>query len=404
VTIPDAVVIGAGHNGLVAANVLADAGWSVVVHEAEPEPGGAVRSGELVEPGYVSDRYSSFYPLGAASPVFRALGLEIPWRHGPLVLAHPAEDGSCAVLERGRDARWERVEPSLLRAMTTPFPQLRAAPALALFALFLRLPADQLERRIVIGNALHTDVPPTSLLGRAFGAILTGFGRRHGYPCVAGGAAIVTKLLAERAEQRGVEIRCGERVQRVPQARRAVIAAIDGWSLGTLLGLEWRVVRDPGVVRVDWTLDGPVPWGAEPASRSPVVHIGQSGSFAIVGQYSMADASRMPPGKEVVWAYSRDLGADAMEQAIERLAPGFRALIRGRRVEDVPPGRLNGGTARHLRLRGPKVAPGIFLASMSAHPGGGVHGAPGWIAAQAALDWVARRRARGLASFTSSSR
>src|SRR5438067_11257850 len=119
-TTPDAVVIGAGHNGLVAANVLADAGWSVVLHEAEPEPGGAVRSGELIEPGFVHDRFSAFYPLGAASPVFRALELEIPWRHGPLVLAHPAEDGSCAVLDREADPVWERIEATVLRLITRP--------------------------------------------------------------------------------------------------------------------------------------------------------------------------------------------------------------------------------------------------------------------------------------------
>src|SRR3954447_22316791 len=106
-TTPDAVVIGAGHNGLVAANVLADAGWSVVVHEAEDEPGGAVRSGELVEPGFLHDRFSAFFPLGAASPVFRALGLDIPWRHAPLALAHPSADGSCPVLERGAEPVWE---------------------------------------------------------------------------------------------------------------------------------------------------------------------------------------------------------------------------------------------------------------------------------------------------------
>src|SRR3954467_9875371 len=110
-TTPDAVVIGAGHNGLVAANVLADRGWSVVVHEAEDEPGGAVRSAELLEPGFLHDRFSAFFPLGAASPVFRALGLDIPWRHGPLVLAHPCADGSCAVLGRDSgDERWRKIE------------------------------------------------------------------------------------------------------------------------------------------------------------------------------------------------------------------------------------------------------------------------------------------------------
>jgi phytoene dehydrogenase-like protein len=379
-------VIGAGHNGLVAANVLVDAGWSVVVYEADDEPGGAVRSGELVEPGFVSDRYSSFYPLGAASPVFRALGLDIPWRHGQLVLAHPATDGSCAVLERGPVSRlWAQAEPGLVAAMVTSFPQLRAAPRAALLAPLLRLPADELERRIVIGNALHTDAPPHSLLGRAFGALLTGFGRRYGYPCVAGGAAIVTKLLTERARAGGVVIRCGERIGRVPQARRAVIAAIDGWSLASLLGIDWRVPRDPANVKVDWTLDGPVPWSAEPARRSPVVHIGGPGAFAIFGQYALADPTRMPAGKEVAWAYSRDLDAEGIEAAVERLAPGFRALIRARRVEELAPGRLNGGTARRPRVRDPEVAHRIFLGSMSAHPGGGVHGAPGWIAAHAAL-------------------
>src|SRR3954454_19534167 len=135
-TTPDAVVVGAGHNGLVAANVLADAGWSVVVYEAEDEAGGAGRSGELIEAGFVHDRFSSFYPLGAASPVFRRLGLEIPWRHAPLVLTHPALDGSVAVVDRevagttmGPDWAalmriWERIEPAVLLGMTTPFPQL----------------------------------------------------------------------------------------------------------------------------------------------------------------------------------------------------------------------------------------------------------------------------------------
>src|SRR5436305_14344031 len=98
--VPDAVVVGAGHNGLVAANVLADAGWSVLVLEAEDEPGGSVRSAELIEPGFVHDRFSGFYPLGAASPVFRALGLDIPWRHAPLVLANPSAGGACPVIAR----------------------------------------------------------------------------------------------------------------------------------------------------------------------------------------------------------------------------------------------------------------------------------------------------------------
>lgn len=99
--LPDAVVVGSGPNGLAGANILADAGWDVVVLEAEPDPGGAVRSGELTLPGFIHDRFSAFYPLGAASPVLNNLDLDrhgLRWRRSPLVLAHPGRDGSCAVL------------------------------------------------------------------------------------------------------------------------------------------------------------------------------------------------------------------------------------------------------------------------------------------------------------------
>jgi phytoene dehydrogenase-like protein len=411
--LPDAVVIGAGHNGLVAANVLADAGWSVVVYEAEHEVGGAVRSGELIEPGFVHDRYSAFFPLAAASPVFRALGIELPFRHGPLVLAHPALDGSCAVLSRDEPwaelaAVWDALEPAVLRGMTTPFPQVRAALQ-ALPALRRVRIEGELRRRLVLGNVLHTDLPPDSLVGRAFGLMLTAFAQRHGYPCIEGGAGRITEALAARALERGVELRLGERLDRLPHVRRGVIAAVDVWELGRILGRSFGITPDPATVKVDWTLDGPVPWSGPDARRSPVVHLGDESSFTLFGQYSMADPSRAPAGKETAWAYSHDLpDADAIEAQVERFAPGFRSLVRGRHVERLPPGRLNGGTARRQlvfrpRFGRPKVADGVYLASMSAHPGGGVHGAPGWIAAQAALRSASRRRARGLASFTISS-
>ena len=429
----DAVVIGAGHNGLVAANVLADAGWDVLVLEASEEPGGAVRSGELIEPGFVHDRYSAFYPLGAASPAFRALGLEIPWRHGPLVLAHPAADGSAAVLSRdldetaatlGEDGRpfravmesWAHAEPALLRGMFTPFPQVRSALQLALEPGALRLLTPRLHgelaRRLIAGNAMHTDAPPASPAGRAFGLLLTAFGQRHGYPCVEGGAGRIVELLLARAQARGVEVRTGVRVDRLPSARRAVIAAVDIWELGRLTGRPSRVEPDPATVKVDWTLDGPIPWAAEAARRSPVVHLGAEHSFVLFGQYSMADPTRAPAGKETAWAYSHALrDADAIQAQVELHAPGFGALVRGRRAEKLPPGRINLGTAKlknELVLRGRFGRPEtgiarLYLGSASAHPGGGVHGAPGWIAAHAALRAASRRRERGVASLTISS-
>jgi len=424
----DAVVVGAGHNGLVAANVLADAGWSVALVEAEEEPGGAVRSGELIEPGFVNDRYSAFYPLGAASPVFRRLGLEIPWRHAPLVLTHPDADGSVAVLDRD-PARttmgagwpelaelWRRIEPAVLLGMTTPFPQVQAAVRLArepAAARLLRRPRDPIARRLLLGNALHTDAPPGSLTGHAFGLLLTCFGQTHGYPCVAGGSGRIVDLLVERARSRGVELRLGERIERIPTARHAVLFAVDVWELGRITGRRSRVAPDPATTKVDWTLDGPIPWTVGEARRSSVVHLGDESSFVLFGQYSAADPTRAPAGKETAWAYSHVLpGAEAIEAHVERHAPGFRALVRGRRVEQLAPGRINLGTARasnELLLRGrlgrPETGiPGVYLASASAHPGGGAHGAPGWIAAQAALRSASRRRARGLASFTISSR
>src|SRR4051795_1067971 len=152
---PDAVVIGSGPNGLVGANVLADAGWDVLVLEAQDEPGGAVKSGELIEPGFTNDLFSAFYPLSAASPVIAALELErhgLRWKCAPVVVADPDEDGRVAAIAldpeetaasldafapgdgdawRRLYARWERLGPALLDALFTPFPPVRAGARLA---------------------------------------------------------------------------------------------------------------------------------------------------------------------------------------------------------------------------------------------------------------------------------
>ena len=151
---PDAVVIGSGPNGLVGANLLADAGWEVLVLEAQPEPGGAVRSGELTRPGFVHDGFSSFYPLGVASPAMEAMELEangLRWRRHPVPVAHPAPDGTvayvaddldetCAALDafapgdgdawRSLYGLWERVGPALVEALMSPFPPVRGGARL----------------------------------------------------------------------------------------------------------------------------------------------------------------------------------------------------------------------------------------------------------------------------------
>src|SRR5688572_1015475 len=224
---PDAIVIGAGPNGLVAANVLADAGLDVLVLEAQPAPGGAVRSAELVEPGFLSDCFSAFYPLGIASPHLRALGLHrhgLEWLHAPAVVSHPHSDGSCVTLYRdagrsaesvGEDAEawlrlsraWETVQPAFVSALMSPFPPVRAAARLVRalgsvkdvldFARFgvvpLRRHVEEEFRgdgaaRLLAGTALHADVTPDSAGSALYGWVLTGLGQTLGWPVPRGGA------------------------------------------------------------------------------------------------------------------------------------------------------------------------------------------------------------------------
>ncbi len=514
----DAVVIGAGPNGLVAANLLADAGWAVHVLEAEAEPGGAVRSGELTLPGFVHDRFSAFYPLGVASPYLRRLRLDehgLRWRRSPVVVAHPARDGRVAMLSLDEDetaasleafapgdgAAWhrymehfDRVGFPFVRALLDPFPPVRAGAGLVRalggpaglldFARFGLLPVRRFAQeefagagaaRLLAGNALHADVAPETPGSALFAWVLVGIGQRMGWPVPEGGAGELTAALVRRLESRGGRVTCGARVGRVivrggravgvcttdgreVDARRAVLADTGAPQLYLdLLAREHvpdRVLRslrrfqtDIATVKLDWALDGPIPWTSPDVRRAGTVHVTEGidrltresadlaaglvpGSpFLIVGQYAPVDPTRAPAGGETAWAYThvprevsgdagpdglrgnwsdpaeRERFADRMEEQIEPLAPGFRAAIKARCIT-MPPdleaqnanlvgGAVNGGTAQiHQQLvfrpvpglgRSETPVAGLFLASASAHPGGGVHGAPGAIAARAAL-------------------
>src|SRR5918994_6684569 len=264
---PDAVVIGAGHNGLVAANLLADRDWEVLVVEEAAEPGGAVRSGELVERGFTNDLFSAFYPFTVASPHMRRLGLEswgVHWLASSIAVAHPGTDGSCPAIALDIDetaasldelapgdgdawrelyALWERVRSGALGAFFAPFPPVR--PALRLlrelgpdellrFARFSLLPVRRLgeERftgaggpRLLAGNALHADVTPEMPLSGVFGWVLCSLGQQHGFPVPKGGAGQITSALVNRLEAAGARVVCGERVERVEcRGGRAVAA------------------------------------------------------------------------------------------------------------------------------------------------------------------------------------
>lgn len=501
----DAVIVGAGHNGLVAANLLADAGWEVVVLEEQPDPGGAVRSAEVTAPGFHTDLFSAFYPLGAASPVIRALDLEqhgLRWRHAPLVLAHPLPDGRAAVISRDIDEtresvaqfaradagawqeivdEWREIGPLVLDALFRPFPpvlpsarlvrRLGAGGAVRLARLGLlsvrRFAEERFSgegaRLLFAGNALHTDLSPEGAGGAVFGWLLAMLGQEHGFPVPEGGAGRLIDALVARLRTRGGDVRCGTPVVEVVvrdgralgvrtaggdavRARRAVLADVAAPLLyrrllnpqdlpGRLLADLDRFQWDNPTLKVDWALSGPIPWTAPAVRRAGTVHLAERlaaltdysadlaagrlprDPFAVLGQMTTADPSRSPAGTEAAWAYTHvphEAAGDEdglarqvtrLEEVVERYAPGFRDLILARHVltpkglEDrnasLVGGAINGGTAAiHQQLlfrpvpglgRPETPVKGLYLASSSAHPGGGVHGAPGANAAHAAL-------------------
>ncbi len=252
----DAVVIGAGHNGLVAANLLAEKGWDVIVVEATPTPGGAVQSADTTSPGFVTDLFSSFYPMTAASPVMRSLHLEehgLQWTHAPSVLAHLRRDAPAAVLYRGAERtaadieefepgdgdpwmelahEWDRFGPQMMDALLSPFPPLKAAGRLAISA---RLDLWDLVRRLILpvrtmaaelfdgdmaslllaGNALHADVTPEAAPSGLLGWLLVGLGQTVGFPVPVGGAGQITTALMARLLALGGVVRLDEPVAEV---------------------------------------------------------------------------------------------------------------------------------------------------------------------------------------------
>ena len=253
----DAVVVGAGHNGLVAANLLADAGWSVLVLEAAPRPGGATSSAELAAPGYLSDRCSAFYPLTSVSPVIRDLGLDeygLHWRHSPVPLAYLMPDDRAVTLSRdlaetaasveryapGDGERWERefagwqrIRDEVVGSLLSPFPPVRSAtrlvrrlgPAdalrLARFALLStrRYGAEAFRgdgaRLLLAGCALHSDLTLDAAGGAVLGWLLAMLAQDVGFPVAEGGAQSIADALVRRLEARGGEVRCDARVTKV---------------------------------------------------------------------------------------------------------------------------------------------------------------------------------------------
>ena len=501
----DAVVIGAGPNGLVAANALVDAGWEVLVLEEQDHVGGAVRTAEVTAPGFRNDLFSAFYPLAAASPVIRGLGLEehgLTWVRAPDVLAHALDDGRAAVMHHDPaetaagleefaagdgDAwlelvrGWDRIRDPLLDALFTPFPpvvsglKLLSRTGIAggldlarLAVLPVRRLADERFRGdggplLLTGNAMHADVPPDAAGSGVFGWLLAMLGQDVGFPVPQGGAGQLAAAFAARVVAGGGDIETGSRVASVEvsggravgvrtqdgslvRVRRAVLADVTAPKLyRDLVGpahLPHAVRRDLDrfqwdhpTFKVNWALDRPIPWTAPGARGAGTVHLGvdlagfvdmaadlsvgrvPERPFMLFGQMTTSDPTRSPAGTESAWAYTHvphgvvwtadDVAAhvDRVEAAVERVAPGFRDAVIARHVQSpadlqaandsLQGGAVNGGTsAIHQQLffrptpglgRPETPVEGLYLASASAHPGGGVHGACGWNAARAAL-------------------
>jgi phytoene dehydrogenase-like protein len=466
----DAIVIGAGPNGLAAALTLARAGRSVRVIEAADTIGGGTRTQELTLPGFRHDVCSTILPLTAASPFFRSVDLTahgVELVHPDAPVAHALDGGRAVVLERSvtatatglgdpHDARaWRILFGSLSRdagklsgELLRPVLHLPRHPlALARFGLPALRPATGLARgrfrsdgarALFAGLAAHAMLPLDRPLTASFGLVLGMYAHAVGWPMIRGGSDAVAAALAAEIRSLGGEITVGERVvdlAALPAARATIfdttptsLAAIAGDRLPARTRRRYGAFRyGPGAFKVDWALDGPVPWTADGLRRAATVHIGGTVDqlaaseaevaagrhpdrpFVLFVQYHPWDPSRAPDGRTTAWAYCHvpngsdvDM-TDRIEAQVERFAPGFRDRILARSTHgpaqleahdaNYVGGDINAGVAdiRQLLFRPVPTldpyhaGPGLYLASSSAPPGGGVHGMSGMLAARSAL-------------------
>jgi len=466
---PDAIVVGSGPNGLAAAITLARAGRSVAVYEAAATIGGGTRTEDLTLPGFRHDVCSTILPLTLASPFFRSIdlaarGIEIVQPDAPV--AHALDGGRAAVIERsvdataealGRDGRaWRRLfgplvadadklGAELLRPVIhVPrhplavgrfgLPALLSAVGLARVA-FREEPA----RALLAGLSAHSMVDLHRPLSASFGLVLGLYAHAVGWPMIRGGSAAVAGGLASELRSLGGTIETGRHIANLaelPPARVVILdttprgaVAIAGDRLPPRTRKSYERFRyGSGVFKVDWALDGPIPWRADGLRRAATVHLGGTLAevaagertvargghpdrpFVLCVQYSPWDDSRAPAGKTTAWAYCHVPAGSTLdmtsriEAQIERFAPGFRDRVLARATRgpaqaeaDNPNyvgGDINAGIEdiRQLVFRpGPLLdpywtgAPGLYLCSSSTPPGGGVHGMSGYLAARSAL-------------------
>jgi phytoene dehydrogenase-like protein len=393
---PDAIVVGAGPNGLAAAVTLARAGLAVDVIEGAAEPGGGCRTQELTLPGFRHDTCSAVHPLAAASPFF--LGSDLGSRglrllHPQVAFAHPL-DGSRAAVVTGSvnatasglgadEARYRRLMDPLVRGADVIVPEvlspLRSLPArpvpMAWFGLPGLLPVTALARAfrtdeargLLAGAAGHSMLPLRSPLSGGFGLLLMLLAHSAGWPVAEGGSAAITTALIGELTARGGTLTTGRPVtslNELPQANAVLLdvsprsfAAMGGEALPVRYARSLRRYRyGPGVCKVDWALAGPVPWQAHACRQAGTLHVGGTFEeiaasesavaagrhpdrpYCLVTQPCVVDPTRAPAGKHTLWAYCHVPSGsgvdmtDRIEAQIERFAPGFRDLILARSV------------------------------------------------------------------------
>ena len=449
------------------------------MHEASDTIGGGTRSAELTLPGFVHDLCSAVHPLGRGSPFFRELALGIDWVDPPVAAAHPLDNGTAIVLERDLDATAdsiggadgrayeELVGPlvdnfgAVLPVALGPWPP----PPRALAGLARALGPARLQRTLraglaaarslaeatfggerarafLAGHAAHSMLPLERRPSAGFGLALLVMGHAASWGFPRGGAQMLADALVERLVDLGGAVHPSSPVDELPRADLVLADVVPRelirLSRGRLPEGYERALRryrhGPGAFKLDWALEGPIPWRAEECRRAGTVHLGGtldeisasewepwSGRtsprpFVLLVQHTLFDETRAPPGRQTAWAYchvpngSVEDMTDAIEAQVERFAPGFRELVLARSAL-APPlleaknrnlvgGDLNGGAAdlgqlafRPVRRRVPyrTPLPGVYLCSAATPPGGGVHGMCGYSAARIALRDLRRR-------------
>lgn len=475
----DAIVVGSGPNGLAAAITMQQAGLSVLLVEAKDSIGGGLRSAELTQPGFVHDICSAIHPMAADSPFFKTLplhqhGLEL--LTPPIAAAHPFDDGSAATLARsmeetaqslGQDAKsyarliqplvqnWSKIAGDALGPLSIPSHPF----AMGRFGISAMMPATGLAnlhfktkgaRGLFAGMAAHSIQPLSNLASSAIGLVLMAMGHINGWPIPKGGSRSIAKAMASYFMSLGGKIETGFNVKSLDQlpSAHAVLFDVTPRQLLQIAGHTFsplykkqltRYRYGMGVFKVDWALASPIPFTAAECRKAGTLHLGNTieeiatnekatsrgahpeKPFVLLAQQSLFDDTRAPAGKHTAWAYCHvPNGSEvdmtvAIEQQVERFAPGFRDLILDRhtlntsQMEAYNPnyigGDINGGiidigqlfTRPALRLSPYRTsAKGLYICSSSTPPGGGVHGMCGYHAASRALKDIFKLKAQPL--------